>query len=70
MINVECNEINVFVLPNAQFYNRNLMLNINVQIIFTKSSTVFITLFHLIHIDLHCSTSKLIWAFGCLKQSI
>ena len=59
MINFECREINVFVLPNGQFYIQNLMLNTIIQIILIKSSAVLRTLFHLIDLDLRCSPAHL-----------
>ena len=64
-----CSEINVFVLPNGQFYIRNLMLNTNIHIILIKSPSVLSTMFHLIDLDLRCSTSKLILAFRHLEQA-
>ena len=60
LLNFECSEINVVVLPNRQFYIRNLMLNTIIQIVLIKSSSILSTLFHLIDLDLRCSTSKLI----------
>ena len=68
MVNFECSEINVFVLPNGQFSLRNLMLNRNIQIILIKCSSVLRTLFHLIDLNLRYSTSKFIWALEHLNQ--
>ena len=39
-------------LRNGQFYIRNFMLNMNIQIIIKKYSSVLGTLFHLEDIDL------------------
>ena len=46
------------------------MLNTSIQIMLKKSSSDLSTLFHLINLDLRCSTRKIIWAFWQLKQSI
>ena len=51
-----------------QFYIRKFMPNTDIQIIFTKSSSVLNTVFHLIDLDLRCWITKS--AFTCNRDEI